>query len=129
MSHFTSKEKLKAFLNADQVTALFSKIPTEEQDQHFTYTDSKITAKTGVAPAETNHAILVSIASRIVIWFLSGAQQWNVDNKPELDRREKLYTAALSELDALTPQDIGVESSDNNVGPAFHASHRRVRSW
>jgi hypothetical protein len=132
VAHFTSKEKLKAFLNADQVTALFSKIPAEEQDTPFAYADSKITSSISEEPAEDgdNYEILESIAGRIIIWNLSGQQQWNDTNKPELDRREKLYKDALIELDAIANGDIDLEpSTEEATGSEFDADCRRTENW
>jgi hypothetical protein len=131
MTHFTSKEDLKAFLNADQVTALFSKIPAEQQESHFDYTDSLITSKTGEEPDETdNYPILTSIASRIVIWFLSGTQQWNDTNKPELDRREKLYKDALSELDEVADGEIVLDpDAEDKSGSECGHDERRTEPW
>lgn len=131
MAHFASQDSLKAFLNADQVAALFSKIPVGQQEAHYDYTDSLILSKTGEEPDETdNYPILVSIASRIVIWFLSGTQQWNDTNKPELDRREKLYKDALIELDAIASGEMPLDpSAEDTSGSECGSEPRRTGSW
>ncbi len=123
MAHFTSQDSLKAFLDATQISTLFAKVPAAQQEEQFDYADSVITAATGVVPADMgNDPILISIASRVVIWMLSGNQQWNDTNKPELDRREKLYNAAVIELENYVPpmttdqQDADV---DNNYGSYY----------
>lgn len=85
---------------------------------------------------------LVSIASRTVIWFISGNQQWNDTNKPELDRREKLYNAAMSELeDYEAPMTNQEERKDvhrncrsyydpENPETEFDPNHsRRISDW
>ncbi len=122
-AHFTDQESLKAFLDATQISTLFAKIPAAQQEAQFDYADSVITAATGVDPADTgNDPILVSIASRVVIWMLSGNQQWNDSNKPELDRREKLYNAAMLELeDYQAPMTADQEDADidNNYGSHY----------
>ena len=123
MAHFTTQDSLKAFLDATQISTLFAKVPIAQQEDQFNYADSVITAATGVVPAGTgNDPILVSIASRVVIWMLSGNQQWNDTNKPELDRREKLYNAAMLELeDYAPPKTTDQENADvdSNYGSYY----------
>lgn len=132
MPHFTDQAKLKAYLNADQVVALFAKIPVEEAERPFTDVDALITAKTEIEPVDpagNNHPVLISIASRIVIWNLSGQQQWNDTNRPELDRRETLYKAALDELDGIASGDIVLEAPATATAPEFGADQRRLENW
>jgi hypothetical protein len=132
MAHFTSKENLKAFLDARQVTALFANIPSEIEASHFDYTDTLITAKTEVSPSDSsNDPILVSIASRIVIWFLSGTQQWNDSNKPEIDRREKLFNAAIKELDEVADGSLKLKTDvkEETVKPCCGSAPHRMEHW
>ncbi len=123
MAHFTTQDSLKAFLDAIQISTLFAKIPAAQQEEQFNYADSVITSATGVVPADAgNDPILVSIASRVVIWMLSGNQQWNDTNKPELDRREKLYNAAMLELEDYAPPMTTNEQGadvDSNYGSYY----------
>lgn len=127
--HFTSQDNLKAFLDANQVIALFAKVPSTQQEMQLAYADTVITDATGVEPTgTTDDPILISIASRIVIWMLSGNQQWNDTNKPELDRREKLYNAAVTELeDYVVPPSDDDEPLDSE--PEAHGYHHRVHPW
>jgi hypothetical protein len=127
--HFCAQDDLKAFLNVDQVTQLFAKIPATQQESQFAYADSVIADATGVQPADADSdPILVSIAARIIIWMLSGVQQWNDANKPELDRREKLYNTAIMELeDYEVPSDDPDEELDSE--PEAHGHHHQVHPW
>lgn len=123
MAHFTSQEKLKAFLNADQVNQLFLKIPPEEQENFYAYVDEVIISATGIEPMELNDPILTSIASRIAIWYLSGQQQWNDANRPELDRRKELYNQALQELENYEPP------SESSTTSCYGSNGRRIGDW
>jgi hypothetical protein len=123
MAHFTSQNELRAFLNADQVTQLFSKIPAEQVDAHFTYADGIITNATGVEPTGDDDPVLKSIAARIVIWFLSGTQQWNDQNKVELDRRRMMYEDAVRMLEEYNAP------TDNPTGSAFSSDRPRFEYW
>lgn len=130
MPHFTSQEQLKAYLNADQVTALFAKIPTAEQEKHFAYADALITNATGIAPQNDNNPIqLESIAARIVIWLLSGIQQWNDQNRPELDRRETFYRDALDELQKIASGEITIAPAAEKIISTCGANERRIGAW
>ncbi|MBP8975101.1 MAG: hypothetical protein KBG83_00135 [Bacteroidetes bacterium] len=124
-SHFTSKEQLKAYLSPTQIEQLFSIIPTNQQEQLLIYADDVIITATGIKPAETdNDSRLVSIASRIVIWYLSGQQQWNDANRAELDRRKDLYNSAIEEL-----ENYEALSDDEPITSFFGSSGRRIGDW
>lgn len=132
MAHFAQKDDLKTFVDATEVEAMFTKIPQNYQEQHFSYADKIVTAKTGESPTENNnHPVLASIAARIALWFLSGNKQWNESNRPELDRREKLYNAALDELEAVASGEISLNENEEveEVKSATGSSAARVSRW
>lgn len=102
--HFASSDTLTGFLSGAQITQLFALLSPDQQEQQFSYADSVITQVTEVSPADTgDDPILISIASRVVIWMLSGLQQWNDQNKTELDRRQAMYNDAMAQLDYYQP--------------------------
>jgi len=123
--HFTSKDQLKAYLNSAQVDQLFSVIPLLQQEQLFNYADEIIIEATGIIPKEVdNDPKLVSIASRIIIWYLSGQQQWNDTNRAELERRKDLYNNAMEEL-----ENYEAPSEDEPTTSCFGSNGRRIGDW
>lgn len=129
MPHFTDQDKLKAHLNAAEIDALFANIPEAERERPFTEADALITAKAGVAPAETNHPILTSIASRIVILAISGQQQWNDSNRAELERRQNEAKEAHAQLEQIASGELLLETPESTTGPEFSSSGRRTEDW
>lgn len=130
MPHFATQDTLKAYLHSDQVTQILSKIPEAEREKHYTYADELITNASGIQPQETNNPIrLENIAARIVIWFLSGIQQWNDQNRPELERRKQLYLDALEELHHIKSGDITLTPQTIVTTSMACSDGRRTGVW
>lgn len=125
MPNFTTKEKLKVFLQAQSVDALFARVPAGEESSPLAYADSIITAYTLIEPSATNHPLLVSIASRIVIWEMTGTHQGL--EEAEIKRRKDQYMDALEQLRQISEGDIKLSSSTSSS--ATGSTDPRVEDW
>lgn len=107
---FTSREMLATDLTEEQIKALIGDLTEageeEEPEENdgdeilaaaLAQVDSLIKASTGIEPEDEDHPeVLVSIANKIVIWWMSGRQS-NLSDQ-ELQRRKQNFDWAMEQL-------------------------------
>lgn len=122
--HFTTKEKLKQLLQANQVEALFGAIPSEQHEEPFVKADAIIKSKTSYIPGAANDPTLETVASYLVIWFITGTQQGISDS--EKQKRESNFKWANDTLDQISAGDMSVDQATANdeevQGPQYMQS-------
>ena len=117
---FTSSDKLKTYLGADQVDLLVGSLPAGQESAPFDDADAEIIAKTGVKPdadVSQNDAVLVKAASYIVIWQLTGLQTGLAEE--EIKRRFDNYKEAQGILEDVRDGKIDVKVADSSDQSIF----------
>lgn len=92
--------------------------------------DATITAATGITPLSTatdNHKTLTAIASRLVIWILSGRVQGLTDD--EAARRRKDYEDALKDLEKVKSGDLALTVPSTTTVATVSSQPRRITEY
>lgn len=123
---FTSAEHLATQMHASQVTTLLQGITGDP----FGEVDTMITRYTGIEPpADPDDAdkLLRVIATRIVIWHITGRQQ-GVE-RDEWERRRVLYEEAMQWLEEIRSGVILLTPPAEPLGPQFRTDALRGGNW
>jgi hypothetical protein len=123
---FTNAELLTSQMHSSQVSALLAGLTIDP----FGEADTIITHYTGIEPpadADDADKLLTTIATRIVIWHLSGRQQGLP--RDEWERRKAMYDEAMKWLEQIADGLIVIEQPAVVTGPQFRAEPLRGGNW
>ena len=129
MFPFTSEALILTRISADQLAAM-SGVDDAKLDAAIADVDALITAATAIAPAAAaadNHRVLSSIASRIVIWMLSGNVQGLADT--ESSRRKKDYDDAIEDLDKVRSGALALTAPSTTTVATVGSRPQRVTEY
>lgn len=122
---FTNADLLTSQMHSSQVTTLLAGLTIDP----FAEADKIITTYTGIEPpadADDADKLLTTIASRIVIWHLSGRQQGLP--RDEWERRKAMYDEAMKWLQQIRDGDLELEPA-TAFGPQFRSDALRGGNW